>query len=94
MGITIAAVRTANPNWFSEANRKLFGDAWYDIVESKHGTAYLLRQTYGWIGMLGVPRKLHYRLHSIDQETLTVGRLVDGGVVRTMRSVEKWLARN
>jgi hypothetical protein len=89
--VTMQEVRQANRTWFSDGNKKFFGDVSYQIVHSVSGKPYLMRPTYAWTGMFN-DKKLHWRLNPID-DVLKIRPLIDD-VFSDLDAVERWLEDN
>ncbi|KKN56439.1 hypothetical protein LCGC14_0572120 [marine sediment metagenome] len=71
-------IRGANGEWFSQSNKRFFNDVSYRAYYGKAtGKAYLARSTYAWTDMLGQPKRLHWRLNEINQNTLEIESLID-----------------
>lgn len=86
-------IRQANPNWFSEENRRFFNDVAYMAYYGKTtGKAYLVRSTYAWTDMFG-KKHLHYRINNLDQDTLKVGSLISHEF-ETIGEIKEWLETN
>jgi hypothetical protein len=91
MSITMSQVRAAQPEWFSRKNKRFFGDVGYKVLTGKQSRKpYLVRSTFAWTDMFGQPRTLHYRVNTLDTETLHIGGLVDKNF-RDMDSLREWL---
>ena len=70
----LAEVKAAQPEWFSRGNMRFFGDHSYMVRYGKvTGDAYLVRSTDAWTDMFGQPKRLHYRVNFLDQDTLEIG---------------------
>lgn len=73
----LRTVKEAQPHWFSLKNKRFFGDVSYRVLRGKKsGEAFLVRSTYAWSNMFG-PKRLHYRINVINQETKKIGDLID-----------------
>ena len=83
--ITIADVREANPRWFSKENKRFFDDISYRILHDKGGTAYLVRQTWGW-GNMGK----HWRVNQLNNNSYAIGVLLPDTFL-TLNEVKTWL---
>ena len=71
-------VKEANPDWFSRGNKRFFNDVEYRAFYGKTtGKAYLARSTYAWTDMFGSPRRLHWRINELNQDTLDIKPLID-----------------
>ena len=84
-------IKAANPGWFTGSNKRFFNDVSYRGYYGKAtGKAYLVRSTYAWTDMLGSPRRLHWRINELDQDTLEIGNLIDGEL-KDVYEVKAWL---
>jgi len=71
-------IKVAQPEWFSRGNKRFFGDVSYRAYYGKAtGKAYLVRSTYAWTDMFDQPRRLHWRINEVNQETLEIEPLLD-----------------
>lgn len=87
----LRVIREANPDWFSRGNKRFFGDVEYRGYYGKAtGKAYLVRSTYAWSDMFGEPRRLHYKINNLNQDTLDIGPLIDEEF-RDIFEVKAWL---
>lgn len=87
----LRAIKEANPTWFSKENKRFFNDVEYKAYYGKAtGKAYLVRSTYAWTDMLGEPRKLHWRINNLNQDTLEIEPLNDD-VFGDIFEVKAWL---
>jgi len=87
---TLIQVSAAQRNWFTDGNKRFFGDVSYEVAVSASGKPYLLRSTYGWTDMFGRPRRLHWRINPLDAKTLKILPLVED-VFDTKNKALKWL---
>ena len=87
----IRAIREANPNWFSRSNKRFFHDVSYRAYYGKAtGKAYLVRSTYAWTDMLEEPKRLHWRINAVSQDTLRIVGLLDD-TFNDIFAVKAWL---
>lgn len=87
-------IREANQKWFSRGNKRFFGDIQYRAYYGKTtGKAYLIRSTYAWTDMFGQPKRLHYRINNLNQDTLEIEPLIDN-VFNDIFAVKAWLRSN
>ncbi len=87
-------IKEANKEWFSQGNKRFFNDVSYrGYYGKKTGKAYLVRSTYAWTDMFGSPRRLHYRINNINQETLDIEELIDQEF-SDIFAVKAWLRDN
>ena len=87
-------IRAANGQWFSRGNKRFFGDAEYrGYYSKKTGKAYLVRSTYAWSDMFDQPKRLHYRINNINQDTLEIEPLIDQSF-SDIFAVKAWLRDN
>ena len=71
-------IKSANEGWFSRSNKRFFSDVSYRAYYGKvTGRAYLVRSTYAWTDMFDQPRRLHYRVNKVNQDTLEIESLID-----------------
>lgn len=71
-------IKMANQGWFSRGNKSFFNDVSYKAYYGKTtGKAYLARSTYAWTDMFDQPRRLHWRINNINQDTLEIESLID-----------------
>ena len=90
----IRAIKEAQPDWFSRSNKRFFNDVEYRGYYGKAtGTAYMVRSTYAWTDMLGKPRRLHYRINNLNQDTLKLESLIDEEFT-DIYEVKAWLREN
>lgn len=84
-------IRAAQPGWFTASNKRFFNDVSYRGYYGKaNGKAYLVRSTYAWTDMLGQPRRLHWRINELDQDTLQIKGLIDTEF-KDIYAVKAWL---
>ena len=84
----------ANKDWFSRGNKRFFNDVSYKAYYGKKtGKAYLARSTYAWTDMFDRPRRLHYRINNVDQDTLEIEPLIDQEF-NDIFAVKAWLREN
>lgn len=91
---SLEEIQKAQPKWFSENNKRFFGDLRYFTGEggvSKH--TYLIRLTEAWTDMLGGERQKHYRVNPIDQDTLKIEPVLDI-IFPVKQAVSDWLKEN
>ena len=75
--MTIQDVKSAQPEWFSRANMKFFGDVSYRILQGKKSKKfYLVRKTAGFSDMFGQEKTYHYVINDIDQDSFKVLNLL------------------
>lgn len=87
-------IREANPQWFTRSNKQFFNDVFYRGYYGKHtGKAYLIRSTYAWTDMFDQPKRLHYRINNINQDTLKIEELIDQEFTDIF-AVKAWLREN
>ena len=87
-------IKAANQQWFSRGNKRFFNDVSYrGYYGKKTGKAYLIRSTYAWTDMFDRPRRLHYRINNINQDTLNIEELLDQGFANIIE-VKAWLREN
>lgn len=87
-------IRQANKHWFSPSNKRLFGDISYmAFYGGKTGASYLVQKTNAWTDMFGGIPRLHYRIHTLNQETEEIGNLIDTEF-KTLADVKNWLKEN
>jgi hypothetical protein len=87
-------IRQANEHWFSPSNKRFFGDVNYmAFYGGKTGASYLVQKTNAWTDMLGRPKKLHYRIHELNQLSEEIGHLLDEEF-ETLADVKAWLREN
>ncbi len=91
--VTLDDVAKVNSGWFSESNKRFFGDKSYSIEAGTSGKIYLVRSTEAWTDMFDGIRKLHYRINNLDQTTLKIQSLIDDKF-KTMNDVKEWLKQN
>ena len=92
--ITMEKVMDANPTWFSSGNKKFSNDIDYWTEAGKiTNNSFLVRSTYGFTDMFGGRRTKHYRINTIDQETLQIGSLIDT-IFKDWKQVDTWLSKN
>ena len=85
------AIKESNEGWFSPQNKRFFNDISYRAYYGKAtGKAYLVRSTYAWTDMLGEPRKLHWRVNNLNQDTLKIEPLIDD-IFDDIFEVKAWL---
>lgn len=93
MTTTLTDIRQAQPGWFSRSNKRLFGDVSYKVLHGKVSKKpFLVRATYAWTDMFGSPKRLHYRVNTINDDR-HIGNLVDK-TFSDMDDVKDWLANN
>lgn len=74
----LRAIKQANEGWFSRGNKRFFNDVEYrGYYGKKTGTAFLVRSTYAWTDMFDQPRRLHYRINNLNQDTLEIEPLIE-----------------
>lgn len=84
-------IKAANEGWFSRSNKRFFNDVSYKAYYGKiTGKAYLVRSTYAWSDMFDRPRVLHYRINTINQDTLEIDPLIDD-IFKSIFEVKAWL---
>ena len=87
-------IKAANEGWFSQGNKRFFGDVSYRAYYGKKtGKAYLVRSTYAWSDMFDQPKRLHYRINSVNQDTLDIESLIDQEF-SDIFAVKAWLRNN
>ena len=87
-------IRQANENWFSPSNKRFFGDLSYmAFYGGKTGASYLVQKTNAWTDMLDRPKRLHYRIHTLNQTTEEIGKLLDDEF-ESLKDVKDWLREN
>lgn len=87
-------IKVANNKWFSRGNKRFFNDVSYRAYYGKKtGKAYLARSTYAWTDMFGSKPRLHWRINSINQDTLEIEPLIDLEF-RDIFEVKAWLRDN
>jgi hypothetical protein len=91
--LSLHAVISAQPRWFSAENKRFFGDRSYDVAKSASGKPFLIRSTYAWTDMFGGTKRLHYRLNPLDPETLEIQHLIDQEFA-DRNEVNEWLQEN
>ncbi len=90
----IRSIKQANPKWFERGNKRFFNDVSYRAYYGKTtGKAYLVRSTYAWSDMFGQPKRLHWRINNVNQETLEIENLLDD-VFPDIFAVKHWLREN
>ena len=91
--MTLSELKQANEGWFSRGNKKFFGDVSYKVLHSKKtGKPYLIRSTYAWSDMFGQPKRLHYRINTIKEDS-TIGNLI-ANIFSDIYAVKDWLKEN
>ena len=103
--MTLHGIRVSNPKWFSNENKRFFGDLDYSLVRAGSGTYYLCSKTYGWSDVFNrSSRRVFYALHEIDAD-LRISGLVyrefrigntDSRTFefRDMSAIDEWLEVN
>jgi len=87
-------IRAAQPDWFCQGNKRFFNDVEYRAYYGKKtGDPFMVRSTYAWTDMLGSPKRLHWRINSVNKETLKIEHLIDGEF-RDLDAVKDWLAEH
>ena len=87
-------IKVANSKWFSSGNKRFFNDVSYRAYYGKKtGKAYLARSTYAWTDMFDSPRRLHWRINNINQDTLDIESLIDNEF-KDIFEVKAWLRDN
>lgn len=87
-------IKEAQPEWFSRGNKRFFGDVSYKgYYGKKTGKAYMVRSTYAWTDMFGEPRRLHWRINNLNQDTLKMEPLIDIEFP-SLQAVKEWLKEN
>ena len=87
-------IKEANQDWFSRGNKRFFNDVSYRAYYGKKtGKAYLARSTYAWTDMFGEPKRLHWRLNNVNQDTLEIESLLDQEF-KDIFEVKAWLRDN
>jgi len=85
-------IRQAQPDWFSEANKRFFADrAYYCYYSKATGNPYLVRSTYMWSDMFGKPKTLCYRINPVDPQTKRIGMLEDE-IFDSLADAKRWLS--
>jgi len=64
--LTFSDLKAENPGFFSEDNRRFFGDIAYEIWYSLKNIPYLVQETYGFTDMFGEKRR-HFRLRRLGE---------------------------
>lgn len=88
--VTLADVKAAQPDWFSRANKKFFGDIDYRILHGKKSkNPFLVRATYKWTNMFGGRKTKTYIINplsdSLEIESMIVKKFSD------LESIKYWL---
>jgi len=92
--VTITDVIKAQRGWFSSENKAFFGDKVYDVSKGgRSGKHYLVRLTQAWSDMFDGKPKDHFRVNELDQQTLKIGKLLDG-IFPTQADLDTWLRAN
>ena len=92
--VTITDVIKAQRGWFSSENKAFFGDKVYDVGKgSTSGKHYLIRLTQAWTDMFDGKPKDHFRVNHLNQQTLTIGKLIDD-IFPTQTELDTWLRAN
>jgi len=87
-------IKAANPSWFSRGNKRFFNDVSYRAYYGKAtGKAYLARSTYAWTDMFGEPKRLHWRINDINQDTLEIEGLIDD-IFPDIFAMKAWLRKH
>lgn len=88
-------IKDANPHWFTPENKRFFNDiTYYGLYGKKSHAPYLVQKTYAWTDMFNpANRRVHYRIHTINLETLAIETLLDDEF-RTYEDVKKWMEEN
>lgn len=90
----LTQIRWANAKWFSPENKRFFGDVSYRALRGKKtGKVYLVRSTEAWTDMFGNPKRLHWRINNINQETLAIEALIQHEF-KDIDAVKDWLKEN
>jgi hypothetical protein len=88
--ITLQQLKDAHPLFFDPETVKFFGDVEYHVLEGKAtGSAFLVRQTWAWSGLLGGERFLHYRVNPINPD-LKIKEMVKE-IFRDLNAVKEFL---
>ncbi len=94
MTITLADVKEAQPEWFSEGNMRLFNDVSYSLRHGKTShQPFLVRSTYAWTDMFGASKRLHYRINPVNPDTLKIQSLIDREF-KDLDELNDWLEDN
>ena len=88
--IRLADVKQANYNWFKPENKRFFGDLNYFILHNNEGNPFLIRETNAWSDMFDGIKKPHFRINTINPETLKIGELHDR-IFKTREEVKEYL---
>ena len=83
METTLSEVKAASPKWFSESNRKFFGDLRY-FVFNWQDRSFLIRKTNAWTDMFDSIPKPHYRINSI-KDNLKIGEFLSDIHFKSMK---------
>lgn len=87
-------IKDAQPKWFSPENKRFFNDVAYKgLYGKKSHRPFLVRSTYAWTDMLSQPKRLHWRINTVNPDTLDIEGLLDEEF-RTLEDVRKWLNEN
>jgi hypothetical protein len=87
-------IRQANEHWFTPDNKRFFKDrSYYGYYGGTTGKSYLVQSTYAWTDMFGEKPRLHYRIHTLNQDTEEIGNLLDTEF-KTLDDIKSWLREN
>ncbi len=90
----LRVIKEAQPEWFSDGNKRFFGDVTYRAYYGqKSGNPYLAICTYAFTDMLGGKSQLHWRIKTINPDTHKIGKLLDD-VFPDIYAVKHWLREN
>ena len=77
MPTLLSKIKTAQPSWFSEGNRRFFNDVRFYAYRNKKGTPFLVQETYRWSDMFGQPRTLAFMVHTVNPETFEIDHMLE-----------------
>lgn len=70
-------IKAAQPKFFSAGNRRFMEDICFYGRRNKKGNAFLIEKTYMFSSMLGEPRKISFRVHTVNTETFKIEHLLE-----------------